>query len=109
MEYRPLMTVSSTSQTWSFREEQFLLFGADGFLTDGVTAEKGACVSLVFDKTSFYAKAGGHESDLGAIAILSKVDETVGSFTVTDVHCKWRIHPSWWDSGKRTLRGWISL
>jgi alanyl-tRNA synthetase len=42
------------------------LFGADGFLTDGIAAEKGACVGLVLDKTSFYAKAGGQESDLGA-------------------------------------------
>jgi alanyl-tRNA synthetase len=61
------------------------LFGADGFLTDGVAAENGACVGLVLDRSSFYAEAGGQEADMGAIEILSEDGETVGSFTVTDV------------------------
>jgi alanyl-tRNA synthetase len=61
------------------------LFGADGFLTDGVAAENGACVGLVLDRSSFYAEAGGQEADIGAIEILSEDGETVGSFTVTDV------------------------
>lgn len=61
------------------------LFGADGFLTDEIAAEKGDCVGLILDKSSFYAEAGGQEADLGTITILSQDGEAVGSFTVTDV------------------------
>ena len=56
-----------------------VIFGADGFITDGSPIKAGQSVGLVLDKSSFYAEAGGQEADLGVITVDG------GSFTVTDV------------------------
>jgi alanyl-tRNA synthetase len=61
------------------------VFGADGFLADGASAEKGDFVGLVVDKSSFYAEAGGQEADFGRIEVLAEDGSVTGSLLVSDV------------------------
>ena len=44
------------------------IFTSDGFLDSGEVAKEGDTVGLVLDKTSFYAEAGGQDTDLGTIS-----------------------------------------
>jgi len=44
------------------------VFTSDGFLGEGDVAKEGDTVGLVLDKTSFYAEAGGQDTDLGTIS-----------------------------------------
>ena len=43
------------------------IFTSDGFLKDGESAKEGSTVGLVLDSSSFYAEAGGQDTDLGTI------------------------------------------
>jgi alanyl-tRNA synthetase len=44
------------------------IFTSDGFLKEGDAAAEGSTVGLVLDKSSFYAEAGGQDTDLGTIS-----------------------------------------
>jgi len=44
------------------------IFTSDGFLKEGDAAADGSTVGLVLDKSSFYAEAGGQDTDLGTIS-----------------------------------------
>jgi alanyl-tRNA synthetase len=44
------------------------VFTSEGFLAVGDVAKEGDSVGLVLDKTSFYAEAGGQDTDLGTIS-----------------------------------------
>ena len=55
------------------------IFTSDGFLKDGDVAKEGSTVGLILDKSSFYAEAGGQDTDLGSISF----DE--GELIVNDV------------------------
>ena len=44
------------------------IFTGEEFLKDGDVAKEGDTVGLVLDKTSFYAEAGGQDTDLGTIS-----------------------------------------
>eukprot|EP00566_Odontella_aurita_P003068 CAMPEP_0113572362 /NCGR_PEP_ID=MMETSP0015_2-20120614/26048_1 /TAXON_ID=2838 /ORGANISM="Odontella" /LENGTH=1024 /DNA_ID=CAMNT_0000475377 /DNA_START=124 /DNA_END=3198 /DNA_ORIENTATION=- /assembly_acc=CAM_ASM_000160 len=61
------------------------VFTSDGFLGADDEAAEGESVGLVLDRTSFYAEAGGQESDLGTIEILTSDGEIAGKFVVNDV------------------------
>jgi alanyl-tRNA synthetase len=62
------------------------VFGSDSeFLANGAAAEKGDFVGLILDKSSFYAEAGGQESDFGRIELLAEDGSVMGSMLVSDV------------------------
>jgi len=61
------------------------IFTKDGFLKEGEQVESGANVGLILRETSFYAEAGGQESDSGNMLISTNDGVVSGSFTVTDV------------------------
>jgi alanyl-tRNA synthetase len=44
------------------------IFTSNGFLENGDVAKEGDTVGLVLDQTSFYAEAGGQDTDLGTIS-----------------------------------------
>lgn len=44
------------------------IFTSEGFLGEGEEAKEGDTVGLVLDKTSFYAEAGGQDTDLGTVS-----------------------------------------
>ena len=62
------------------------VFTSDGFLGEGDVAKEGDTVGLILDKTSFYAEAGGQDTDLGSISFLSSDGkETAGELIINDV------------------------
>lgn len=44
------------------------IFTSEGFLKDQDVAKEGDTVGLILDKTSFYAEAGGQDTDIGTIS-----------------------------------------
>jgi alanyl-tRNA synthetase len=83
--------VAATDDSFKFRMDVELpgtvmaVYGVDGFLVDGASAEKGDFVGLVLDKSSFYPEAGGQEADIGTISILNDAGDVTGTFVVNDV------------------------
>lgn len=77
------------------------VYGEDGFLTNGKTAEEGDFVGLVLDKTSFYAEAGGQVADVGSLELLDDNMKVVGSFEVTDtqVYAGFVLHKGYLEQG----------
>jgi alanyl-tRNA synthetase len=61
------------------------IFTEDGFLKEGEEAGVDTNVGIITDKSSFYAEAGGQESDIGEIKILSDSGDAVATFIVNDV------------------------
>ena len=59
------------------------IFTSDGFLGSGEVAKEGDTVGLVLDKTSFYAEAGGQDTDLGTISFEG------GELFINDVQTNW--------------------
>jgi len=61
------------------------IFGKDGFVEEGRAVGEGEYVGLVLDHSSFYAEAGGQDTDAGTIVMVNDEEEIVGTFVVTDV------------------------
>lgn len=61
------------------------IFTNGGFLDNDTLAKQDDFVGLVLDKSSFYAEAGGQETDIGRIEFLDAAGAVTGIFAVTDV------------------------
>ena len=61
------------------------IFGEDGFLDAGAKVGPGTNIGLIVDKSTYYAEAGGQESDVGTIEVKSGDGEVTGKFNVVDV------------------------
>lgn len=61
------------------------VYGPDGFLEDGKSAQPGDFVGVVLDKSGFYPEAGGQEADVGELRIVNDAGDVVGLFDVRDV------------------------
>jgi alanyl-tRNA synthetase len=61
------------------------IYTSDGFVAADDSAPEGATVGLILDKSSFYAVAGGQETDKGVLDIMDASNQVVGHFHVNDV------------------------
>jgi alanyl-tRNA synthetase len=82
-----LATDDSSKYKWDVELPATVMavYGPDGFYKDGESAEPGSYVGLVLGKSSFYAEAGGQETDLGTLRVVDASGDVVGIFDVRDV------------------------
>jgi len=83
--------ISATDDSYKYEWDLSLtstinaIFGVNGFAKSGDTVTKGSRVGVILDKSSFYAEAGGQESDVGTLSLTSANSDDVVRFSVNDV------------------------
>jgi alanyl-tRNA synthetase len=61
------------------------IFDGQQFLNPTDSVQPGDYVGIILDKSSFYAEAGGQESDTGVIDLMDHNNVVIGQFDVADV------------------------
>jgi alanyl-tRNA synthetase len=81
------VTDDDAKYEWDIKQETSVkaIFDGEEFLSADSQLGTESTVGLVLEKSPFYAEAGGQESDIGVINILSDDGEVTGKFRVTDV------------------------
>jgi alanyl-tRNA synthetase len=83
--------ISTTDDSYKYEWDLTLsstinaIFGENGFVPNGESATKGSRVGVILDKSSFYAEAGGQESDIGTISFKHTNSNGIVRFSVCDV------------------------